>query len=245
MAMSGSIPPVRLLSAAALATALAACQPAAPPAQDPGAAADAGADAVLPFEGLAPGERINFQCADLGVGATFDEGGDSVRLSFSGQRLELPAVDAATGFRFADDAGNELWSAGGDQTALILAGQERRECFRSNRPSPWDVAADNGIDFRAIGQEPGWLVELVEGEGDGGATLTAHLDYGQRLLEADGLQREGDSWSGQAADDTGVTLTVEERACADAMSGEQFRAGATLVVDGEQYEGCGAWLQAD
>lgn len=244
MAKSGSTPSLRLLPAAALAVALAACQPSTPPAHDTGTAADAITDtATLPFEGLAPGERINFQCADLGVGAIFDEGGDRVRLSYSGQRLELPAVDAATGFRFADDAGNEFRGTGGDRTALTLAGQERRECHRSNRPSPWDVATDNGIDFRAVGQEPGWLVELVEG--DGGATLTAHLDYGQHLLEADGLQREGDSWSGQAADGTSVTLAVEERACADAMSGEQFRAAATLIVDGEQYQGCGAWLQAD
>ena len=46
----------------------------------------------------------------------------------------------------------------------------------------------------------GGKVEVMEGEGDQGPSLTAHLDYGQRLLEAAGLQREGDSWRGQAAD---------------------------------------------
>ena len=42
-----------------------------------------------------------------------------------------------------------------------------------------------------------------------------------------------------------IRLTVEERDCSDPMSGEQFRAAATLVVDGEEYAGCGSWLAAD
>lgn len=246
MAMTGSIHPARLLPAAALAAALAACQPSAPPAQD-GQAAGSGVsgDPSLPFDGLAPGERINFQCGELALGATFDDGGETVRLSYSGQRLELPAVDAASGVRYADDAGNEFWSGGADETALILAGQERRSCVRSNRPSPWDVAADNGVAFRAVGQEPGWLVELEEGVDGQGPAVTAHLDYGQRLIEATGLAHEGDSWSGQATDGTEVTLTVEERECVDPMSGERFRTAANLTVGGEQYQGCGAWLAAD
>ena len=246
MAITGSIPSLRLLPAAALAAALAACQPAAPPAQDTAPAAETtGSPAPLPFDGLAPGERINFQCGELGLGATFDDDGETVRLSYSGQRLELPAVDSASGVRYADDAGNQFWSSGEGETALMLAGQERRNCSRSNRASPWDTAADSGVDFRAVGQEPGWLVEVTEGDGDQGASMTAHLDYGQRLLEASGLQREGDAWSGQAAEGVGVELTVEARDCADPMSGERFQAAATLVVGGEQYQGCGAWLSAD
>lgn len=243
MATTGSIHCLRILPLAALAAALAACQP-APPVQDTGAQADEAA-AAGPIDGLAPGERVNYQCSDLAVGATFQDAGQAVRLTYSGQRLELPAAKAASGARYADEAGNQFWSRGLEEAQLTLAGQQRRDCVRSNRASPWDVAADSGVSFRAVGQEPGWLVELVEGEDDAGASMSAHLDYGQRLLEATGLQREGDTWTGQAADGSGVELTVEASDCADAMSGEQFPSAASLVVDGEQYQGCGAWLQAD
>lgn len=244
MAITGSTQPIHPVPAAVLAVVLAGCGPSAPPAQDP-AAADRAADAggSLPFDGVAPGERINFQCSELAVGATFDDGGETVRLSYSGQRLELPSVDAASGVRYADDGGNQFWSSGNGETALMLAGEPRRNCVRSNRPSPWDVAADNGVGFRAVGQEPGWLVELEEGDG-GAPSITAHLDYGQRLVEATGLERDGQTWSGRATDGTEVTLTVEDRDCADAMSGERFRAAAVLTVGGESYQGCGAWLDA-
>lgn len=248
MATTGSILSNRVLPVAALAVALAACQPQTPPAQDDAPAAETGIPAQAPpdsIDGLAPGERINYQCGDLALGTTFAEQGDLVQLSFSGQRLELPIAISASGARYADDDGNEFWGKGMENATLTLAGEEPRDCARSNRASPWDVAADNGVAFRAVGQEPGWLVELVEGDGDQGASLTAHLDYGQRLLEAGDLQREGDAWNGQATDGTAVELSVEERDCADPMSGERFRAAASLVVGEEQFHGCGAWLSTD
>lgn len=239
MAMPGNAPSPRLLASAALAVALAACQPQAP-------VADTAVDdtAAVPAPGVTPGERINFQCGDLVVGATFDDAGQNVRVSWSGQRLDLANVTAASGARYADDAGNEFWSRGLDEAQLTLSGQQRRDCVRADRSSPWDVAADKGVRFRAIGQEPGWLVEVSDGL-DGEAALTAHLDYGQRLLEATGLASEADGFSGQAADGTQVELTIEERECSDPMSGERFQAGATLTVGGEEYQGCGAWLHAD
>lgn len=242
MASPGTKLSIRMLPAAALVTALAACQPQQVPDQEETVAGGV----VDPAGGFPPGERINFQCSDLAVGATFEDNGQTVRLSYSGQRLELPGISAASGARYADEAGNQFWSRGQDEATLTLTGQERRECVRSDRPSPWDVAADNGVSFRAVGQEPGWLVELQRSDtDDGAASLTAHLDYGQRLLEVSDLESEADSWRGTAADGTSVELTVQERDCADAMSGERFRASATLVVGGQQYEGCGAWLAAD
>lgn len=245
MAITGSILSLRMLPVAALAAALAACQPSAPPSQDPATDGEIAAATHDAADGLAPGERINFQCNELALGATFDDAGETVRLSYSGQRLELPIAVSASGARYADEAGNEFWGKGQDEATLTLAGEERRQCSRSDRASPWDVAADNGVSFRAIGQEPGWLLELEEGEGGQDHSMTAHLDYGQRLLEATDLQREDDTWSGQTADGTGIALTIEDRECADIMSGERFRAAASLVVNGDEYQGCGAWLSTD
>ena len=241
MANPGSTFPIRLLPVLALAAALAACQPQAPVAQQ-----DAATDtpAAGPFDGLAPGERINFQCNEVALGASAGDGG-AVRLSYSGQRLELPTIDSATGTRYADDQGNEMLIKDDGSGVLVLAGEQRRECVLSDRASPWDIATDDGVDYRAVGQEPGWLVEVTEGEGDGASALTAHLDYGQRLLEVLDLQREGDGFSGSTATGERVELAVEERECVDPMSGERFRTAASLVVDGQQYEGCGSWLSAD
>ncbi|MEN1926846.1 MliC family protein [Luteimonas qiangzhengi] len=239
MAMPGNAPFHRLLPLGALALALAACQPQAPVPE-----AAAPESAATPIAGVTPGERVNFQCGDLVVGATFDETGQNVRMSWSGQRMDLTNVVAASGALYADDAGNEFHTRGLDEAQLTLAGQERRSCVRADRSSPWDVAADKGVRLRGVGQEPGWLVEVSDGL-DGEPALTAHLDYGQRLLEATGLESTADGYSGQSTDGTSVVLTVEERECNDPMSGEQFRAAVSLTVGGQEYQGCGAWLDAD
>lgn len=225
---------------------MAACQPATPPAtaQQPATTAGTPAAAGI-FDGLEPGARINFQCSELVLGAVPARDGDAVLLSYSGQRLELPLTEAATGTRYADGQGNELLIRNQDSALLLLAGEPRRDCVRADRPSPWDRAADNGVTYRAVGQEPGWLVEVTEGSDAGGFALTAHLDYGQRLLEALGMQRDGDTFSGATATGTRLELSIQERECTDSMSSERFRTAATLVVGGEQYEGCGAWLSAD
>src|SRR5690554_248295 len=159
MAKPGSTLPIRLLPALALAAALAACQPQAPATQQaagPVAPAPSG-----PFDGLAPGERINFQCNEIALGASAGDG-DAVRLTYSGQRMELPGIDSATGTRYADGEGNELLIRDDGGAALVLPGEPRRDCVRSDRASPWDVAADNGVAYRAVGQEPGWLVEVTD-----------------------------------------------------------------------------------
>ncbi len=244
METPGTTLPIRFIPVLTLAAAMAACQPGAPTGQQPVAAAGVPAVAAV-FDGLGPGERINFQCNEIALGAAPADDGDAVQLSYSGQRLQLPRTEAATGTRYADDQGNELLIRDGDSAALLLAGESRRDCVRSDRPSPWDRAADDGITYRAVGQEPGWLVEVTDADDGQAAALTAHLDYGQQLVEALDMQRDGDSYSGSTATGTPVELTVEQRECADPMSGERFRTAARLVVGGEAYEGCGAWLSAE
>lgn len=243
METPGTNLPIRFIPAIAVAAAVAACDPGTPAAQQPAAAGLPAPSAV--FDALGPGERLNFQCSEIMLGAAPGEDGESVRLTYSGQRLELPRTDAATGTRYADGEGNELLIKDAETAVLLLSGDSRRECVRSDRPSPWDRAADSGVTYRAVGQEPGWLVEVTGNEGGGPPSLTAHLDYGQQLVEVLELQREGKSFSGTTATGTAVALAVEQRECADAMSGERFPTAATLTVAGEEYLGCGAWLSMD
>src|SRR5688500_19395613 len=45
----------------------------------------------------------------------------------------------------------------------------------TERRDPWREAAERGIDFRAIGQEPGWYLEV-----DDGRSMRLVYDYGER-----------------------------------------------------------------
>jgi len=166
--------------------------------------------------------------------------GDSMQLRFSGRKLTLPHVESLAGARHADATGNEFMRQG-DGAALILAGEDQRDCTRSERASPWTEAAARGIAYRAVGSEPGWLVEVGSGDDP---PMHAVLDYGERTLDlvhATGISSTS-GYGGKLADGTDVVLRTRREPCRDGMSGEAFATSAELTVGGKVYRGCGAYL---
>lgn len=93
-----------------------------------------------------------------------------------------------------------------------------------------------GIQWRAVGQEPGWIVDI---KADGG--LEAQLDYGQRRISTPPANREGENgttrWTAQTEAGS-LDLTVTRGACSDTMSDDRYWFSATLVVDGQTLRGC-------
>lgn len=191
-----------------------------------------------PSETVAAASTTRWRCGEILLTAVY--GDDKVDLSFSGRDLQLPIARSASGARYADALGNELWSKG-EQAELTLAGQEKRECTVTEHTSPWEDAERRGAVFRAIGQEPGWWVEVGSGDSP---PLRAELDYGQRKIDIARTQGISSTpgFGGETADGTDVVLRTRSEACSDAMSGEPFEYSATLTVGDKTYEGCGAYL---
>jgi uncharacterized membrane protein/membrane-bound inhibitor of C-type lysozyme len=182
----------------------------------------------------------NFRCGDLLLGADFDNVTETVTLSWSGHRRVLPQAVAASGARFADDKGNEFWNKG-DEATLTLAGGEALACGVTDDVSPWDEARARGVAFRAIGTEPGWMVEVDGGEAP---ALRAQLDYGERSLEIERVvvAADGTGFSGTMDDDTAVYLVVLSDDCSDGMSDQTYPARVQLTVGERVLHGCGAFL---
>ena len=164
--------------------------------------------------------------------------GETMHLSFSGRTLALPHVESLTGARFADAAGNAFMQLE-DHAKLLLAGDESRDCTRSDRVSPWVEAESRGIAFRAVGNEPGWFVEVDNGDSP---SLHATLDYGDREVIVAEARPVGLGFTGKTTDGTAVVLEIQRTRCQDGMSGEAFEATAELVVGDKPYLGCGAFL---
>jgi putative lipoprotein len=240
-----------ILSNTALVLALAACQPSAPtPAPAPVAASPAStapastAPAPSPVDTATPppaassgdSHAQHWQCGEVLLDARLD--GETMHLAFSGRTLTLPHVESLTGARYADAAGNAFMRQA-EAAKLILVGDESRDCTRSDHVSPWIEAASRGIAFRAVGNEPGWFVEVEEGDSP---SLHATLDYGDREIIVAKAQPAGLGFTGKTADGTTVVLEVQRARCQDGMSGEAFEATAQLVVGDKRYRGCGAFL---
>ncbi len=110
-------------------------------------------------------------------------------------------------------------------------------------PTPvWEAAKQRGVSFRAVGNEPGWLMEITDGD-----RIRLLLDYAERevVLPNPGPSPDQATTSTVyrvVTDTLDVTVTIEARACADTMSDERFETTVTVRVGDRTYSGCGRAL---
>lgn len=192
--------------------------------------------AHVPSAKQAPSDTMtHWTCDELGLMVRIAADGRQLVIDWSGARRVLPA-DPADATRYTDrDTAFEIRP---DSARLQLEGDASRACIAAARASPWNAALLRGVAFRAVGNEPGWHVEIDRGETP---ALRAALDYGERELVLERSRRSGDTVRGTASGED-VELRIERRPCEDGMSGQRFEARATLRVGERAYTGCGAFL---
>lgn len=106
--------------------------------------------------------------------------------------------------------------------------------------SPWEAAWQSGVVFRAVGQEPGWLLEL-----DDENRLRFLGDYGRISFRPPTPATVAIDTAGQAVtwsartDAHDLVATVREAPCTDIMSGEAFTHVVVVRFDGRTLDGCG------
>ena len=107
--------------------------------------------------------------------------------------------------------------------------------------SPWDAAKKRGVAFRAIGNEPGWLLEVGRWRNPGAACGTRLRRPKDRIAKAQRLSGLM-GFAGAAADGTKVRVVLERKPCSDGMSDAIYPVDAMLDVGGTAYRGCGRFL---
>lgn len=102
----------------------------------------------------------------------------------------------------------------------------------------WDGARAAGVDFRAVGQEPGWIVDIYTQD-----RIVLLLDYGEALIE---LPRPEPTYPAEGAtlyETRGgghtARISIRRAPCEDAMSGEPYPATVEVLIDGRTLRGCG------
>jgi putative lipoprotein len=171
-----------------------------------------------------------FDCDTLALTAIFHE--DRVVIELPERALTLPQVVAASGARYSDGAVT-FWNKGREAT-FDLNG--RAQTCRERR-EPWQEAADRGVDFRAVGQEPGWFLEI-----DTDKQIRLVYDYAEHELVAPTPAPTAKGTS--IVYDTAIkphhlVVLIEDASCTDAMSGEAFRRSVSVTIDGRTMRGCG------
>ena len=102
----------------------------------------------------------------------------------------------------------------------------------------WHKAKLNGVAFRAVGQEPSWLLEMTTG-----SDVVVTTNYGQTKKTYPYVQPNVD----QTARTSyflldGLTIKIQGKPCSDAMSAERFESMVELQYDDHILKGCGRAL---
>jgi putative lipoprotein len=150
--------------------------------------------------------------------------------------LMLPAVSAKTGTKYSDGA-FELW-IDGQQAQLGESESELQRCRNDPQRAVWEKAKLDGADFRAVGNEPGWNLEI-----QAGSRIVLVTDYGASRFERPLPQPRVDADARTTRWDTGeLIVEVIGRPCRDSMSGESFESTVVVTWRKQVLRGCGRAL---
>ena len=130
----------------------------------------------------------------------------------------------------------------GQEASLEASGVKHLLCKNDRRQAIWEHAKLNGADYRAIGNEPGWTLE-IRNQG----SIILITDYGSTQHEFRLPKPEIDKTNRitryQSKDsDHELILMISGEACLDSMSGEEFSSKTTVTLDGKTLQGCGRAL---
>jgi putative lipoprotein len=177
-----------------------------------------------------PPIRARFDCDTLALTAIFHE--DRVVIELPERSLTLPHVVSASGARYSDGAVT-FWNKGREATFEL--GGRTQTC--RERHEPWLEAADRGVDFRAVGQEPGWFLEI-----DQEKEIRLVYDYAEHELVApvpSPLRKGTSIIYDTTVKSEHVVILIEDAPCTDVMSGEAFPRSVTVTIGTRTLRGCG------
>ena len=132
--------------------------------------------------------------------------------------------------------------APGQTAEITIAGRKLANCKNNPRAAVWEAARLRGVSYRAIGQEPSWVLEIDREKG-----FLLVTDYGQNRqrfpdseAESDAQQRTG-RYSPEL-DGERIEITITGASCHDSMSGEAFSSQVEIDWREQTLRGCGRAL---
>lgn len=130
-----------------------------------------------------------------------------------------------------------------DQTGLLRSGETVHTCQNNRSKAIWEHAKLSGIDFRAVGNEPGWSLELTQATSSSFTTNYGTKTYSFLLPapKVSGARETTYHILGTESHEP-FTIILEGKECFDTMSGEEFETQVQLLFADKKYTGCGRAL---
>jgi uncharacterized membrane protein/membrane-bound inhibitor of C-type lysozyme len=189
---------------------------------------------------MIPDTTFVYECED-GNGAEFVASlrRDTLWAFLPSATRALPHVAAASGVRYSDGE-TVFWSKGPD-AFLESPSDTLRGCRNNPRRAVWEHAKLSGVDFRAVGNEPGWHMEIRP------EVIVLVTDYGEHRYafptpapDEDDVERS--TTYRTEADGIALEITLRGERCTDTMSDEAYETSVEVLLDGRRLMGCGRAL---
>ncbi len=121
--------------------------------------------------------------------------------------------------------------------AESAAAPNTQEAALAQMPA-WADARTAGVDFRAVGQEPGWMLDIYQRD-----RITFLWNYGENIahfpLTEPTYPQEGATRYELQTEGHTLRITIRRFPCQDVMSGEAYPSAVEIVIDGTTLNGCG------
>jgi putative lipoprotein len=189
---------------------------------------------------LATGQTYVYECSD-GYRFTARLESENAWLFLPDQTVRfLPPAVSGSGAKYSDGV-LTFWSKG-EEALLEARGESHRECRNNAAKAIWEGARLRGIDFRAVGNEPGWHLEITEGE-----RIVFVTDYGETRYEFAAPDPPVDRLTAVTTYEISdreheLIIMLKDQLCHDSMSGEAFETTVIVSLNGKEYRGCGRHL---
>jgi membrane-bound inhibitor of C-type lysozyme len=159
---------------------------------------------------------------------------------FSARYVLLERVEVASGERYEHD-GITAWSKG-DEAMFEIDDIRVTECELNRRESIWEAAMLNGVDFRAVGNEPGWVLEISER-----TKLLFRYDYDASVIEATASEISPDPEASETVFTANtasglLVITLRGQICSDTMIDESYETAVSIELGDRSFLGCGRAL---
>ena len=115
---------------------------------------------------------------------------------------------------------------------ILLAGAAACAYPAATTPVPGTVREN----YRAVGQEPGWIVTIANGRIDYAG------DYGETKINV-ARPDPRTTFNGHRYETPRLTVDVTHTRCNDAMSGHGYADTVMVIADGKTVRGCGGERQ--
>lgn len=147
--------------------------------------------------------------------------------------LRLEAVPSAMPLRYGH--GDIQLVIDEDNGTLSESGKQTITCRNDRRRAVWEHAKLDGVDFRGVGNEPPWILEIREM-----SRFLLITDYGANRIERSLPEPVSDNARNMTRWDAGdVQVEITAAICHDSMTGEAMNSRVLIHWQEKVLKGCG------